>query len=138
VIAFPDGVVPSPKALRLVCRGARPSLKVPFGLTWSTDETADVAVVLQRASVGGEAGEPMVSEIREQLPRPESLANGTLVLVLADLGSQNPILRILAPKARVGRAARATALLAAGYTELGGGVDRKTGHDLVWGTARRR
>jgi hypothetical protein len=135
VIRFAPAQLPAPSSVRLVSQASRSSPKPPFGLRWSTDEAADVVVALQQARVGGDAGEPLSGEILAQLPSPETLRPGTLVIVLADVGSSGSLLRFLVPKAKVARSARAAGLLASGYVRLGGGVDPKSGHDLVWGYA---
>jgi hypothetical protein len=134
VIRFSPGLLPSPSSLRLLFRGTRPSLKPPFGLAaWSDDEAADIVVALEHAKVGGDTGEPLAGEILPQLPVCETLRRGALVIVLADVGASSGFLRFLVPRAKVSRAARAAALLAAGYVQLGGGLEPKSGHDLVWG-----
>lgn len=127
---FSAAPLPAPPSLRLVFQGERPSLKVPFGLrAWGKDEDPDVVVLLERAAGSVELSE---RDILSQLPT--TMSPGALCVLLGELRPEG-LLGFLAPRAKVGRAARATALLAAGYTQLGGGVDAKTGQDLVWGSA---
>jgi hypothetical protein len=72
-----------------------------------------------------------------QLPAPEDLAKGTLVVVHASGRARpNLVLRWLLPKRReVHAAVRCTALLARGYRNVGSAVDPKTGERIAWGYA---
>ena len=135
--AVPAG--PTPTALRLVCRGATLSasqasrVKPPCGLDgWSTDEAADVALLLGRVR-----DTPTLDDIATQIPDPSTLRPGTLVVVLGELEADHGLLgRLLGTKATAPRALRNSALLALGYERIGGAVDPKTGHDLAWGYVR--
>ena len=130
--SLPPPPLPSPTALRLVCRTRGTRVSVPFGLpAWSDDEDADIGLLLDGAPSGRA---PTVQEIAAQIPAPDALRPGTLVVVLGDLPPGRVLLgRWLGTHAHASRAARCSALLALGYEHLGGGVDPQSGHDLAWG-----
>jgi hypothetical protein len=134
-----DGVLPPrPKALRLLGSAVGDRVpEPPFGLReWSSDPAAPLAVVLD---VPGESrGEELggVDALSRQLPSPESVGGGALVIVLAEPKSQKgPLWHLFRRKTRIARAVRCTALLARGYVRIGAGVDPGTGRDLAWGYA---
>jgi hypothetical protein len=134
-------LLPKPRALRLVPApsGAQVRLPVPCGLAaWSDADDADIAIVLTR----GEADLPTLEETVAQLPEPETLPEGRLVVVLGELRPSTSLTARLerwlgSTKARVPRALRTSALLARGYERLGAGKDQ-VGHDLAWGYVRSR
>jgi hypothetical protein len=131
---------PKPATLRLVDGDAR--LTPPCGVaSWSLAEDADLVVVASGASL---------DLVAARLPRPETLRPGTLVLLIGAAsagggrggGTAGGLGSFLgrwgrATTARSPRALRTSALLAAGYERLGGGVDPTSGHDLAWGYAKR-
>jgi hypothetical protein len=92
-----------------------------------------VAVLLDRPASGAS---PTLDEVVDQLPPPSTLAAGTLVIVLGDAAPSGALLgRWLGGRVRIPRHLRSSALLALGYTRLGGGVDGVGGkrRDLAWG-----
>jgi hypothetical protein len=139
LIHFTSPELPAPVALRLVCKGTPSSLKRPFGLSaWAEGDGVDALVLLDPVSTA-ETGDLTPGEVLQQIPLAESLPSGQLVLVLGELRASGAIFtRLLGSRRKVGRASRAAALLAAGYVQLGAGVDPKSGHDLVWGYAPQR
>jgi hypothetical protein len=71
-----------------------------------------------------------------QVPEAASLPPGTLVVVLGTDAGAGLFGRLFqGRRAVVARAVRGSALLARGYTRLGGGVDATSRLDLVWGFA---
>jgi hypothetical protein len=133
VSALPPPPLPSPAALRLVSRAEAPKLKPPMGLArWDADAN-DRALLLDRPSTGDA---PTLEEVAAQIPLPGTLTAGTMVVVLGDAAPASALLgRLLGARVRIPRHLRASALLAAGYTRIGGAVDPKTGNDLAWGYA---
>jgi hypothetical protein len=74
--------------------------------------------------------------VAEQLPSPESLDPGQLVVVLPHgAPSEQWLGRLLAKRAWASPAVRATALLARGYVQIGAFTDLKRREDVVWGYA---
>jgi hypothetical protein len=81
-------------------------------------------------------GPGSLEAIVAQLPPPESLPVGTLVVVGGEAAVRGGLLsRVLLPRVKVARADRCTALLARGYVRIGAGVDRTSGQDLAWAYA---
>ncbi len=128
--------LPTPARLRLVAadRTLASRVRPPLGLrAFSDEDDADVALVLRRTDAP-----PAPDEIAGQVPPPAQLRGGTLLVVLPELAPAATLLgRLFSPRVLVSRAARSSALLAVGYTRLGGGVDAK-GRDLAWGYAPPR
>jgi hypothetical protein len=127
-MSWPSPPLPAPASLRL--RG--PSVgRPPLGLARFSDDGVDLAVALVSAHD--------VDDVVRQLPPSESLPGGALVIVLPELGEVGGglagLARWLRPKGHAPRPIRASALLARGYERIGGGVDPKTGQDLVWASA---
>jgi hypothetical protein len=123
--------LPSPMALRLVCRPGAARVKPPLGLTRWSDDATDLALLLDRPSAGDA---PTLAEIATALPAPFTLTPGALVIILGELAPRGP-LGWLGSRVRVPRHLRSSALLAAGYTRIGGAADPKAGGDLAWGYA---
>ncbi|HWL84721.1 MAG TPA: hypothetical protein VNO21_02915 [Polyangiaceae bacterium] len=141
----------APRAIRLHrasgVTGAPP--RVPFGLSSWTDDAQATAIALELPPLTGcksAAAKPQTSghvildlaqQIARALPAPETLPAGALLVVLGDGSSSGGLVaRVLQSIRRtesVPRAARATALLARGYTHIGAARDQASGHDLVWG-----
>jgi hypothetical protein len=121
---------PKPDAVRLYRSSARTPPRIPFGLgTWSDDDAAAIVVALE--STDDHAA------IADRLPDPATLADGTLVVVLGDAYARRGLLAKLLPSdAPITRHARATALLARGYTRIAAGSDDAGGFDVVWGYAQ--
>ena len=139
--------LPSPVAIRLwpgVSASARADRaaprRVPFGLAhWSDDPNAlAIAVVIDVPDDWPASGHGSVAVIAAQIPPAESLARGTLVIVLGEAASEAGVRRMLGRllmrrTSIVARAVRGSALLACGYTRLGGGIDGASRTDLAWG-----
>jgi hypothetical protein len=120
--------LPSPATLRLLGGSSGGKLTPPFGVArWSSDEDADVVLLLERRDPLGLDG------IAEQIPLAATLRAGALVLVLGELPAASGLGRWLKPRVQVSRGLRGSALLARGYTRLGAGIDPKSGQDLAWG-----
>lgn len=139
--------LPSPTAVRLwpgVGASARADRadprRVPFGLAqWSDDPNAlAIAVVIDVPDTWPASGHGSVAVVAAQLPSAASLARGTLVIVLGEAASEGGVRRMLGRllmrrASIVARAVRGSALLACGYTRLGGGFDAASRSDLAWG-----
>ena len=124
---------PRVSKLRVVGRAAenaRARLMLPLGAKLDADATA-YAVALGPADVVD------VATVACALPDPDTLPEGTLLLVLPNVvGAPSLAGRLLAAMGRgptASRALRATALVARGYVRVAAGVDRETRSDLVWG-----
>ena len=139
--------LPSPASIRL-WRGVSASARadraaprrVPFGLAqWSDDPSAlAIAVVIDVPDTWPASGHGSVAVVAAQIPPAESLERGTLVIVLGEAASEGGMRRMLGRlltrrASIVARAVRGSALLACGYTRLGGGVDAASRSDLAWG-----
>lgn len=78
-----------------------------------------------------------VETIGRVLPDPETLPEGTLVVVLPEVNDvpslRSRVLKIFGRKRIVSRALRASALVARGYVRVAAGRERTTHRDLVWG-----
>jgi hypothetical protein len=126
---MPDAPLPRPAMLRVHPPSSPRPSRAPFGLSaWSDDASAATLVLLDRTEDA--------SAIASSLPDPASLPAGALVIVAGDsLARRGFFAKLLAGGAADGmtRHARATALLARGYTRIGAGVDAASGLDLVWG-----
>jgi hypothetical protein len=129
---------PALPALRLVttAQGARPP-KPPLGLRAFT-EAPDAALAVLLDLEDGPPARAQVDLVAAQLPAPEDLPEGRVVLVLGERAAGASLLgRLLRRDVGIPRAVRSTALLARGYVELGAGTDA-TGRELVWGKAAPR
>jgi hypothetical protein len=114
--------------------------RVPFGLaSWSDDPSAPaIAVAVDVPDTWPASGHGSVAIVAAQLPAAARLAPGTLVIVLGEAASSASasgllgrlLMRRAAP---IARAVRGSALLARGYTRLGGGLDPASRSDLAWG-----
>jgi len=106
----------------------------PLGLhSWSRDATA-LAVLLD-AAAGDLANLALVAD---QIPSAETLPLATPVVVLGEPAhSALSWRRFGLRKRKVARAPRCGALLVRGYVDIGAGLDRATGGDIVWGWSRR-
>jgi hypothetical protein len=108
-------------------RGKRPKAPLP-----SANARANAKVVALAAneveSVGAAA---------RALPDPSELEAGTLVIVSDEVRAErslvSSVLGVLGRKKSVSRAIRCSALVARGYTGVGGSVDPDTRADVVWG-----
>ena len=140
-LARPHAPLPSPSAVRLwPARVARAApRRVPFGLAaWSDDPDAPaVAIVVEVPDAWPASGYGSVEIVAAQLPPAESLARGSLVVILGEVASEQRLLgRLLMRRAAtVARAVRGSALLARGYARLGGAIDAASRLDLAWGYA---
>jgi hypothetical protein len=74
-----------------------------------------------------------VSAIAEQIPDPDTLRAGTLVVILGDVARDQSWVGRLFHGTRVLRSIRSSALLSRGYVRLGAGTDPQSGQDLAWG-----
>jgi hypothetical protein len=129
--------LPRPRSIRLSppANGARAPAP-PFGLrAWTEDASAQaVAVQLDLP------GDYDIADVARQVPDPDGFGARTLVVVLGEAagGGSRLLSRLFGGRRpRVERAVRASALLARGYVDLGGGVDDGSGQDLAWGYSRR-
>jgi hypothetical protein len=80
-----------------------------------------------------------VDVVAGQIPGADEVPAGTLVIVLGVAASHGTMWRRLiagSPPA-VARSIRCSALLARGYTAIGGGLDEAPAADLAWGVAPR-
>ena len=66
------------------------------------------------------------------LPEPAALGRGCVVIA-PSVGETGLFSRLLGREQRIARAVRGSALLLAGYRNIGGGVDPASGLDLCWG-----
>jgi hypothetical protein len=123
--------LPTAAALRLVSRPTGARVKPPLGLTRWSDDATDIALLLAHPNA---SDTPTLAEVADALPDPSTLTPGALVIVLGELAPRGP-LGWLGSRVRVPRHVRSSALLAKGYTSIGGAVDPKTGGDLAWGYA---
>ncbi len=120
---------PRPESLRLVSLAtpdprARHAGKLPFGLAHRDDGAAWCVLLSARAT--------RVALVIAELGAPPP---GTLVLVLPAAARGPGLLDRLAPAPTIPLALRCTALVAQGYTGVGGGVDPASGLELAWGIA---
>ncbi|WP_394830890.1 hypothetical protein LVJ94_30720 [Pendulispora rubella] len=131
----------APRAIRLhrpaAAAGTPP--RVPFGLAaWSDDPSAPV-LAIELGPLAGSSFLDLTSQIAGTLPEPTSMPAGACVVVLgeapAPAGLVARFLQSLRRTESVPRAARASALLACGYTRIGAARDEASAHDLVWGFA---
>jgi hypothetical protein len=82
-----------------------------------------------------------IAAVAAQLPDPQDLAGGSLVLVHETCRRERGIRRVLAfvafwkRRRRAHAAVRCAALLARGYIDIGAALDPRTGEPLVWGFA---
>ncbi|WP_394841582.1 hypothetical protein LZC95_31465 [Pendulispora brunnea] len=111
--------------------------RVPFGLAaWSDDPGAPV-LAIELGPLAGSAFLDLTSQIAATLPDPASMPAGTCVVILgeapAPAGLVARLLQSLRRTESVPRTARASALLARGYTRIGAARDEASAHDLVWG-----
>jgi len=112
---------------------------VPFGLaSWSDDPKAP-ALAVELAPPGDGGFLDLTTQIASTLPAPETVAPGAMVIVLGETASSGGLVARLLQSLRrdesIPRAARASALLARGYTRIGAARDEASAHDLVWGFA---
>jgi hypothetical protein len=122
---------PRPEALRLIgpVRGGRAPTP-PMGLRAWTADAHSVCVVLDATGVDLE--DP--SEVARQLPHSTELAAGSVLFVLGAAQRGRGVLRWLGMRTLpVGRAARCTALVARGYSDVGASADPSTKADIAWG-----
>lgn len=122
---------PIPTALRLVT--CAPKARVPpppFGLrSWSSDAPS---IAIQILAEGLDASDP--AAIAAQIPHASQLPESVLVCVLAEAARGSGLGNWLRRARTISRAARCTALVARGYTRVGGGIDPADGsYDLAWG-----
>ncbi len=112
---------------------------MPFGLVWSESPGGGVGVVLDlSAAPWPTSGFGDASLLASQLPDPESLTSGQLVVVLPHGAPKSAWLgRLPGTRVWAAGAVRASALLARGYVGVGAGIDPKTRMDLVWAYARK-
>jgi len=79
----------------------------------------------------------LTAQIAATLPEPASMPSGACIVILgeapAPAGLVARLLQSLRRTESVPRAARASALLARGYTRIGAARDDASAHDLVWG-----
>lgn len=79
---------------------------------------------------------------RDALPDPDSLSEGQLVVVAAELAGEkslaSSVLSALGRKKTAPRVMRCSALVARGYVDVGAGFDPATKDDLAWGYASPR
>jgi hypothetical protein len=68
------------------------------------------------------------------LPEPPSIGVG-LVIISPIAGETGLMSRLLGREVRIPRAIRGSALLLAGYRNIGGAIDPASGLDLCWGEA---
>lgn len=127
----PNSNLPTPARLRLIGPGAALGrVSAPFGASFS-DGDCGLAV-----SLGALAAHD-VETIGRVLPDPETLPEGTLVVVLPEVNDvpslRSRVLKIFGRKRIVSRALRASALVARGYVRVAAGRERTTHRDLVWG-----
>jgi hypothetical protein len=128
----------TPSSIRLVrSRGAQGTLPPPpLGLAAFSEAASAPAVAIELAPLREARTErERAMQIAAELPSQSSLPAGTLVVVLGDASPSGGFVKRLLKRDRepVSRAARATALLARGFTEIGAAHDEASGHDLVWG-----
>lgn len=114
---------PLPPRLKYVGPGPVPRTS-PFGLELTTD-AQDLAIQLSASELDA---------IAAQLPAPETLPRGALV-VLMPTAAASGLRALFTANRPASRAARAGALLARGFVTLGACVDPHTKMDLVWGRA---
>jgi|HubBroStandDraft_1064217.scaffolds.fasta_scaffold63728_2 hypothetical protein len=123
---------PRPSALRLSTPAPQSKQpRPPFGLReWSTEGHA--AALLLDARHGDLQS---VASVVAQVPRASTLPSGTPIVLLGTAVRAAGGWRHLfgGGTAQVTRPARCTALVVAGYIDVGGGVDEATAHDLAWG-----
>ncbi len=125
--------------MRLVC--ARPLHRPPpppFGISAWTEGAADsIGVLLDLPDLWPASGFGRASVIAGQLPDPESLAEGQLVVLLPRGAPREAWLRRLLARSKwIAGAVRGSALLARGYARIGAGIDPASKMDLVWGYGR--
>jgi hypothetical protein len=138
-----SGKIPAPASIALVRASARAGRapRIPFGLrSFEAPGTAceAVLVVVEVDTAWPASGYGDTARIAAQVPHARDVAPGTLVVVAeeADGGDAGLLGRILkSRRTHVARAVRCSALLARGYTRLGGGEDPKSRTDLAWGYA---
>jgi hypothetical protein len=111
--------VPSPAALRFL--GTVPPRRVPFGLPAWSDSATDIAVPVPAVSASSVA----VSGVAAVLPPPETLAPGTLVVVLVHADRETGFWGRLFGRrtAPDDDGTRASGLLVRGYERIGAARD---------------
>jgi hypothetical protein len=131
-MSLPSPPLPQPPALRLTAPPRAGKVRPPFGLTrWDGGADA-LAILLERTG----SVSPRIEAVVSQIPHATTLASDALVVVLGEVAPKAALVsRWLTGRLRVPRHVRASALLVRGYTRVGGGIDPKTGSDLVWGFA---
>ncbi len=107
--------------------GKQPPRTPPFGV--ARFEPEGEAWLVEFAAAGD------ARSLVAQLPPAGSLPRGTLVVVMPEPGGARGLFARLGPRRPAERAARAGALLLAGYTDLGAATDARSRLDLVWGRA---
>jgi len=121
-----DAPLPRPTAVRLHAASSH-TARVPLGLGgW--DPGAEAIVVALEATEDAGA-------LAAQLPDPEALAAGTLVIAVPGEAARGGLRRLFARAASISRRARATALLARGYVDIAAAHDPASTLDLVWAYA---
>jgi hypothetical protein len=119
--------------MRLLARAGARAPRPPLGVqAWDADGEA-LAVLLD----GAAESLADVHAVARQIPGAEQVPPGTLVVVLGVGARQGARwLQWIAGRApAVTRSVRCSALLARGYTAVGGGVDHPASADLAWGIA---
>jgi hypothetical protein len=118
----------TPSIQRLRVKG-KPPRAVPFGVA---------AVPFDGALEEGDAvwvapdAAHDATSLSLTLPEPASLGRG-FVVIGPTVGESGLFSRLLGREVRIARAVRGSALLLAGYRNIGGGVDPVSGLDLCWG-----
>jgi hypothetical protein len=112
--------------MRLIAADAGAALagNRPFGLAFDGEGAAWCVLFSPGATT--------VPRLLDELPVPPT---GTLVLLLPELARRPGLLGRLARPEAVPLAIRCTALLARGFTNVGGGVEPTSGLELAWGIA---
>jgi hypothetical protein len=136
-------MIPAPASIALIRTSTRErrAPRVPFGIRSfeaSRDACEAVLVVVEVDAAWPASGFGDTARIASQIPHARELRPGTLVMVAeeADGGDAGLLGRFLkSRRAHVARAIRCSALLARGYTRLGGAEDPKSRTDLAWGFA---
>ena len=122
-----------PASFRLIGPAAEQARgRLPFEVR---DDAAAVAVALRAEDADG------VASVAAALPEADTLAGGTLVIVLPSAAAPSLAGRFLAALGRgrtISRAHRCSALLARGYVRIGASVDPASGLDLAFGYAPAR
>jgi hypothetical protein len=116
--------IEAPAAIRLLRQGWRARDPVPpFGLSNFDPSASAIAVAIAGAAID-------VAAVASQLPDPSTLSPGTLVVVLPDTEGEARLLgRLFRARPSIPRAVRGSALLARGYSRIGGD------DDILWGRA---